>query len=94
MEKDKQMKILNRIIKINDNVNDIVSNADLEWEEKYELIFSEKISKKVFELINLDYYDPDTTYEEDVMAFAYELNNWINDFEQFEELRNIKFFNE
>jgi hypothetical protein len=39
--------------------------SDLEWEEKYDMIFSEEVSRK----FSLDYYDPDTSYEEDVMAF-------------------------
>ena len=43
--------------------------SNMSWEAKYDLIFSPEISQKVFELVRLDYYDPDTTYEEDVMAF-------------------------
>ena len=39
--------------------------SDLEWEEKYDMIFSEEVSHK----FSLDYYDPDTSYEEDVIAF-------------------------
>jgi len=38
---------------------------DLDEREKYDLIFSEEISAKV----SFDYYDPDTSYEEDVSAF-------------------------
>ena len=39
--------------------------SDLEWEDKYDMIFSDEISKKV----NFNWYDPDTSYEEDVLAF-------------------------
>lgn len=48
------------------------SKAD--WETKYELIFSASISRKVFEQVRLDYYDPDTSYEEDVVAFMEAFN--------------------
>lgn len=41
-----------------------------EWENIYRKIFSEKISKKVHKMVHLDYYDPDTSYHEDVQAFV------------------------
>ena len=47
-----------------------IIESDMSWEAKYDLIFSPEISQKVSELARgFDYYDPDTTYEEDVMAF-------------------------
>lgn len=46
-----------------------VFDSNLSWETKYSLIFSKHISCQVFDLISLDYYDPDTSYQEDVMAF-------------------------
>lgn len=57
----------------------IVNNNELEWEDKYDLIFSDNISKKVFEICSMDYYDPDTSYEEDVMAFVNALKRKIED---------------
>jgi hypothetical protein len=42
-----------------------IISSDLGWDEKYDMIFSEEISRK----FSLNYYDPDTSYEEDVMAF-------------------------
>ena len=39
----------------------------------YDMIFSEHISRKI--LIDLDYYDPDTSYEEDVTAFVNAFND-------------------
>jgi hypothetical protein len=50
--------------KIHERVKRIIA-SDLEWEEKYDMIFSEEVSRK----FSLNYYDPDTSYEEDVMAF-------------------------
>lgn len=59
---------------------DLIFNAkDLSWEEKYDLILSDKISMRVNHLF--DYYDPDTTYEEDVCAF-------MNGFREYVENRN------
>lgn len=40
-------------------------------------IFSDKISVKINSLIRLDYYDPDTTYEEDVCAYIAALNDYV-----------------
>jgi hypothetical protein len=43
--------------------------SDASWEVKYQLIFSPEISRKVHRLISLDYYNPDTSYQEDVTAW-------------------------
>jgi hypothetical protein len=66
-----------KIVKLNNKTQEIINRDDLEWEQKYDKIFSDKISRKVQKLIRLDYYDPDTSYEEDVMAFASALNEWV-----------------
>jgi len=47
--------------------------SDLEWEDKYGIIFSKEISRK----FNLNYYDPDTSYEDDVMAFMNALDEYM-----------------
>lgn len=51
------------------------NNSEKTWELAYDLIFNEKTSRQIFALFNdlgsrLDYYDPDTTYKEDVLAFT------------------------
>ena len=43
---------------------------DCSWSSIYNKIFSKKISKKVHKMVQLDYYDPDTSYREDVTAFV------------------------
>lgn len=49
----------------------IVETDSLMWEEKYEAVFSSRISKRIQVLgFSPDYYDPDTTYEEDVTAYV------------------------
>lgn len=71
----KQLLLLNRY------VQDVVkmahtqpSNTDV-WPTVYSLVFSETISDQVYSLLRsmnqqLDYADPDTSYKEDVCAFA------------------------
>jgi hypothetical protein len=50
---------------------------DLEAGEKYDRIFSEKISRKVSHLF--EWSDPDTTYEEDVAAFMRAFEEYVED---------------
>lgn len=50
-----------------------IINSDLSWEDKYDMIFSEEISRN----FSLDYYDPDTSYQEDVMAFMGALDDYM-----------------
>ena len=60
---------VHEFLSIVDTVAKIVE-SDADWELKYDLIFSKDISQQVHALnVRLDCYDPDTTYEEDVMAF-------------------------
>jgi hypothetical protein len=63
-----------------DKLKELLSLADdirqstLEPEHQYHLIFSDKISKKIYAIFKefnylFDYYDPDTSYEEDMDYF-------------------------
>jgi hypothetical protein len=49
-----------------------ICDSNASWKTKYELVFSPEISQAIYETnVELnDYYDPDTTYQEDVMAFV------------------------
>lgn len=51
-----------------------VAKSDVSPRLKYDLIFTNNVSSKVHEMVDLrgtyGYYDPSTTYEEDVAAFA------------------------
>lgn len=60
-----------------ERMNKIFDSETLGWEEKYELIFSDRISRFVFDNCSLDYYDPDTSYEEDVKAFVNAFNEYM-----------------
>lgn len=56
-----------------------IFDSTLPWETKYDLIFSEFISRRISSIIHLDYYDPDTSYQEDVTAFVNALNEKMSD---------------
>ena len=70
--------------RLNQRIQDIVSNAQAmdatsdgqdPWEAAYDLVFSDAVSRQVYATVrsmgqSLEYYDPDTSYEEDVQAFA------------------------
>lgn len=56
-------------------VIDIADTMGANWETKYELIFSERLSKRIDALVSIDYCDPDTSYEEDVLAYVNALSN-------------------
>lgn len=44
--------------------------TDDDWKRLYSFVFSDRISGVVYSIIpDFDWYDPDTTYQEDVCAF-------------------------
>ncbi|MBI3632566.1 MAG: hypothetical protein HY225_03900 [Candidatus Vogelbacteria bacterium] len=50
---------------------DAIYSADIDWKIKYDLIFSEDIKDKIYTIYpSFNYYDSDTSYEDDVNAFA------------------------
>ncbi len=61
-----------------------IRQSELSPEEQYDFVFSDKCSKKAFSILKevgkaLDYYDPDTTYEEDMDAFISALSDKIQE---------------
>lgn len=61
-----------------------IYNSDIPWETKYKLIFSKNISSRFNELIeeineHFSYYDPDSDYEDDVIAFMSAMNEKIEE---------------
>lgn len=83
MSKYKELLNLNSKIQRLMNEDEKVIN----WELKYDLIFSEKFSRKVFSLIkelgtSLEYYDPDSSYEEDLRAFSEALSSKLVELEK------------
>lgn len=47
-----------------------VAESDAIAETKYDLIFSEDLSRALEQIFHLDYYDPDMSYEDDVEAYV------------------------
>lgn len=65
-----------------ERANRIIAAENLSWEEKYDLIFCKELSIKCFEIAKslgekIDYYDPDTSYQEDAEAFISAVNEYI-----------------
>jgi len=52
-----------------------IFESSISWKAKYDLIFSDNISKKV----SFDWYDPDTSYEEDVTSFMKGFDSYMNE---------------
>lgn len=78
------------LINLNDKVQKLVMQEDVDWEMKFDLVFSQEVSRRVFNLldalnVSFDYYDPDTSYEEDVLAFSNAFN------EKMEELKKVSY---
>jgi len=65
---------------IYDKAKKIHEAKDLEASEKYDMIFNDNVSRKVYHLF--DWADPDTTYEEDVAAFMIAFKEYIEDQER------------
>lgn len=67
-------RILAELRQLAATVEQIVgSTAD--WKTKYDLVFSDNVCVRIRQLLDelgcsLNYYDPDTTYEEDLRAYA------------------------
>lgn len=71
------------------------------WKKLYEFVFSENISNKIYDRFGeLDYYDPDGSYYEDVTAYIDAFKDFAEDcnevkmepimFPSFEEYKQIK----
>jgi hypothetical protein len=55
-----------------------ILDCELDWMEKYDMIFSDDMSGKV----RFDYYDPDMDYEDDVRA-------WVDGFDAYMKIQKI-----
>lgn len=82
----KLLKIVCEMNKIFDNANEQITkdNSDEHWSIAYDQIFSEKISKKIYKKfhklnIQMHYYDPDSSYEDDVRAYVNAVNEKLEE---------------
>lgn len=61
----------------------LIVDSDASWETKFDLVFSDDLSLKVWDLDpGFDYYDPDTTYDDDVRAFVDALKERVAELEK------------
>lgn len=62
-------------------LREVLDDDELDWEEKYDLIFSahqERVKPALKEAyLYLEYYDPDTTYDEDSRAYVEALESLV-----------------
>jgi hypothetical protein len=73
-----------KLLKIHQKAKRIV-DSDLEWDDKFDKIFSRKIARKV----KFEWYDPDTSYQEDVEAFMREFDEYMKKQEIISKQINI-----
>jgi hypothetical protein len=59
-----------------------ICDTDATWATKYELVFSGDISRRMEGLIEFTWCDPDTSYEEDVLAFCRAATEKADDIEK------------
>lgn len=69
-----------KIQPIVERINRIMDLEDASWEDKYNAIFSKELSRVFFDTFpSFDYYDPDTSYQEDVCEFVWAVNSFWKD---------------
>ena len=76
-------------------LNSYAKEAD--WKSAYGLVFNPKISIAAFNLLikinsELNYYDPDSSYKDDVMAFAIALDEKVTYLEHITTTKAVKKF--
>lgn len=55
-------------------------NNKISWHDTYNIVFSDDVSKVIFERFDdFDYYDPDADYSDDVCAFVNSFVEYAND---------------
>lgn len=73
---------LNSLVRLRDRAVRIL-DSEATWETKYELLFSEDLSLRVKAVDpSFSYYDPDTTYEADSVAFVRALQDRVAELEK------------
>lgn len=51
----------------------------LSWKDLYDIVFSKKVSKRIYKILpNFRWYDPDATYQEDVVAFITQFKEYFS----------------
>lgn len=75
---DSYLKGNGMIQKVFDDITEVYESED-PWESKYDRIFSGGLCRKFKSLApGFSYYDPDASYEDDVCAFYWAAEEYIN----------------
>jgi hypothetical protein len=74
-------KTLGKLRQLVVELKEVLEDEELDWEKKYDLVFDTH-QQQVEDLLkearlHLDYYDPDTTYEEDAKAYVSALDELV-----------------
>ncbi len=78
--------MIQKLIELIDEASKIF-HSDTDWEVKYDAIFGMKIGQKIIAAgFSFDWYDPDTTYQEDVTAYFRALEEWKDRWSGTEQL--------
>ena len=78
-EKLERVSTIDNPLYIYKTIKEIVYSDNIDWVDKYGAIFNNNVSGKWYKLVDyrFEYCDPDTSYEEDVMAFYIAVKNYI-----------------
>ena len=68
----------NDLLSLVKELKELVYNGSLDWDDKYDKVFG-NLNTKIADFITLDYYDPDGSEEEDVMAYYHAVKSYIED---------------
>lgn len=68
------LEIIDELLDLIHVAVDIAETPNIDWDTKYDLIFSKRCSEAIYELrselgIKFEHYDPDASPEEDVRAY-------------------------
>ncbi len=64
------MKEIKKFIKYSDVIQDVIQR-NIAWKAKYNIVFSENMWSMIEGVdIDVHWFDPDTSYKEDVMSYA------------------------
>lgn len=71
---------------------EIVFNSTADWSIKYDAIFAMNIWKQIREAgFDFEWYDPDTSYEEDVTYYFRALKEFQDNLGNLVEVENVRF---
>ena len=76
--------LITKLLRIVNQAERIIA-AEISWRTKYDLVFSDDIAGAVRDLnIRLEWYDPDTSYEEDVLAYMSAIRERADEFKKIQ----------